>query len=218
MKTKCKACKTTYTVYDKPSWTDAHLPCPVCGALFSVLPETERRLAILQEKYLRDRDETYMTQIFRILYNDGYVRNILKKSSLTYPENDDDYYAYVASVKVVERFYKSPDFKLRSFGGYVKTKLLEALYQKSELPQEVIIHKAGFGSVSIDYDRLNETIECPHIQEVDDNDNDAMVLDRVREWVRSAMGWSGIGGLVSLYGKLEGLGLDRFWSVTEIER
>lgn len=135
--TTCRMCGHKFRIKqeERHKWQKENLPCPKCKEIYCVLPQTERELRILQDKFFESgRQEKYMTQMYKILI--PYTKSLLLKSfpAAIKSNEDADEKTHNAVSFLIEEYYAKLDYKLDiSFGGMLLYKIKQALYGKQEI-------------------------------------------------------------------------------------
>jgi hypothetical protein len=134
--TTCRMCgfKFRIKLEDKDDWQKNNLICPQCKEIYCVLPKTERKLRILQDKFFESRrKECYMTEMYKILI--PYTKSLLLKSfpAAIHSNEEADEKTHMAVSFLIEEYYAKLTYKLDiSFGGMLLYKIKQALYGKQE--------------------------------------------------------------------------------------
>lgn len=106
--------------------------CPHCGSGDYIKPPTETRLFLLQDKYLKTKDQKYLAQMFVILKK--YAASIIKKNlpkDFFYHYGDLDEKSQDAATLFMEYYLANDGFMVsKSFGGYLQYKVKEVLWNK----------------------------------------------------------------------------------------
>lgn len=133
----CKNCRQLFkfpSPEEKARWQSCRLPCPHCHYTYCTLPETEKVLKILQQRYHENnRDIKILHQIQAILKS--YAKSMIlgEKSPSIFSVDQLDYYAQLSSSFLIEEYFKNENFNIDiSFGSYLGHKVKQALYSKSE--------------------------------------------------------------------------------------
>lgn len=133
----CKNCRQLFkfpNAEEKSKWQACRLPCPHCHYTYCTLPETEKVLKILQQRYHEsNRDIKILHQIQAILKS--YAKSMIlgEKSPSIFSVDQLDYYAQLSSSFLIEEYFKNENFNIDiSFGSYLGHKVKQALYTKSE--------------------------------------------------------------------------------------
>lgn len=155
-KRTCAYCGKTVEYYhsEKPEY------CPYCGAYNYIKPKTETKLFLLQKQYLEHgRDNEVLGKMYLILkdYAKSMIKIQLQKSGMTkYNYDDIDMKASDAATLLLEYYLTKPSFKIeQSFGGYLKDKVKQALYNKTEQREDSY---ASFNSLLVDSEGQSEEI------------------------------------------------------------
>jgi hypothetical protein len=133
----CKNCKQVFkfpNAEEKLKWQSCRLPCPRCHYTYCTLPDTEKVLKILQERYYEsNRDVKILYQIQSILKSYAKSMILREKSPIIFSIDQLDYYAQLAASFLIEEYFKNENFRIDiSFGSYLGHKVKQALYTKSE--------------------------------------------------------------------------------------
>ena len=169
--TTCKICKHKFRIKkeDKEKWREKKFNCPNCGEIYCILPKTERKLRILQDKFFESgRKESYMTEIYKVLL--PYTKSLLLKSFPSAVQSNEhaDYITSQAVSYLIEEFYAKENYKIEiSFGAMVLYKLKQALYGKMEKQEEAISLNYEFQDGNlVEYEdkknKIYENIENEH--------------------------------------------------------
>jgi len=155
-KRTCAYCGKTVQYYhsEKPEY------CPYCGAYNYIKPKTETTLFLLQKEYLEHgRDNEVLGKMYLILkdYAKSMIKMQLQKSGMTkYNYDDIDMKASDSATLLLEYYLTKPAFKIeQSFGGYLKDKVKQALYNKTEQREDSY---ASFNSLLSDSEGHAEEI------------------------------------------------------------
>jgi hypothetical protein len=131
--TTCKICKNKFHIKknNKQKWVDSKYECPVCKQIYCILPETERQLRILENKFLEsNKDEKYLNEMYKIFY--PYTKSLLLKhfnKAVTCPEDIKYYVDTALSYFIEEYYYKKIDYRTEfSFAPLLLFKLKQTLY------------------------------------------------------------------------------------------
>lgn len=150
----CRNCKGLFkfpTPEEKQKWQACRMPCPHCRYTYCSMPETEKVLQILQERYHEsNRDIKILHQIQNILKS--YARSlVLAEKSLMVTSLDHlEYFSQLASSFLIEEYFKNADFKINiSFGSYLGYKVQQALYSRSEWGAADTLEATGY---SLDFE------------------------------------------------------------------
>jgi len=133
----CKICKAQFHVQNKEEWNENGMKCPVCNELYCVLPDTERSLRILQDKFFINREEKYLSEMYYILME--YAQSLFLKffNKVVLHTEDLDYYLQNAISFFIEEYLLKEDYKIKiSFGGLLIYKIKQALFSKNEYLSE----------------------------------------------------------------------------------
>ena len=157
---RCKICKQFFRVENKSVWAKEKMPCPHCSSKYCCLPETERELRIMQDKFFEnDRNEVYMAEMYKIL--NSYAGSLILKSNIDLKNQETiEYHSHNATTLLIEEYYKTrcrtcskvityegdiigqvckcdipkpkeSEFKIElSFGGFLKRKIQQSIYGK----------------------------------------------------------------------------------------
>lgn len=153
----CQLCNHKFSMVDpekRREWQESNFTCPNCGEDYIMLPETERILRRLQDKYFEEnRNNKYLSEIYKILLS--YSKSLLKKhfsNKLHDFEGALDYYAHTSSMLLVSRYLQKNDFIITvSFGQFLIKKIYEAIFGKFE--------HSFFGEVNIGKNKQGEIIK-----------------------------------------------------------
>jgi len=155
-KRTCAYCGKTVQYYhsEKPEY------CPYCGAYNYIKPKTETTLFLLQKEYLEHgRNNEVLGKMYLILkdYAKSMIKMQLQKSGMTkYNYDDIDMKASDSATLLLEYYLTKPAFKIeQSFGGYLKDKVKQALYNKTEQREDSY---ASFNSLLSDSEGHAEEI------------------------------------------------------------
>jgi DNA-directed RNA polymerase subunit RPC12/RpoP len=112
--------------------------CPHCGASDYRKPKTETMLFSLQRKYLENRDEKTLSQMYLILRD--YAQSIIKKHlprDFTYHYGHVEEKASDAANLLIENYLSKPNFSVEnSFAGYLQWRVKEVLWNKRTRREE----------------------------------------------------------------------------------
>jgi len=146
----CRYCGKKFkfkTKLEKEHWHIKRKRCIYCNVTYCSLPKTEKILMDLQDKFLRKRDENYITEMYHILL--AYAESLFKKrfsSIMLKNVGLSNYYLENAVSLLIEEYYAKKDFKIHSsFGGYLRFKLQQAITGKAEFD------KRDINNISLDY-------------------------------------------------------------------
>lgn len=167
----CRICNHKFRILqeDRQKWQIGKLYCPSCNELYCVLPDTERQLRILQDKFFEsNRQEKYMTQMYKILL--PYTKSLLLKSfpAAIKSNEEADEKSHQAVSYLIEEYYAKPMYKIDiSFGGMILYKIKQALYGKAEQQEDAISLDFQFEDGNqVEYEdkknKLYEQIENEH--------------------------------------------------------
>lgn len=140
--TTCRICGYKFRIKqdDRDNWQKEKLPCPNCKNIYCVLPQTERELRILQDKFFESgRQEKYMEKMYKILI--PYTKSLLLKSfpAAIKSNEDADYFSHSAVTYLIEEYYAKPDYSIDiSFAGMILWKIKQALYGKFEKSENTV--------------------------------------------------------------------------------
>lgn len=110
---KCRVCgyKFKKSKKEKQYWIDKDkMKCPSCESLYCCIPETERNLRIIQDKYFSNgRDKKYLDEMTKILIS--YAKSLILKYFSKYIGSDDQenglhYHSHAAASYVIIEFLK----------------------------------------------------------------------------------------------------------------
>jgi len=132
----CRTCKFQFRILeeqDRLNWKSLNYICPSCHKEYCILPHTESELRVLQDKFLIDRSDKNISDLYSLIK--VYSRSLILKNftnAINEPE-EIDYHAHSSTLKVIEQYYNRKDFKIEiSFAGYILLKIKESIYHKSE--------------------------------------------------------------------------------------
>ena len=128
--------------------------CPHCGASDYTKPPTETKLFILQDLYLKNRDNKHLTEMFVILksYAVSLIKRVLPKDFIYHYDQVEEK-AQDAATAFIEYYLVHEDFKVeKSFGGYLQWKVKEVLWNK-KLQREEDHESLNFSSHKVNYDQ-----------------------------------------------------------------
>ena len=184
----CQLCNHKFSMIDpdkRREWQESNFICPSCGSDYIILPETERILRRLQDKYFEEsRNDKYLTEMYKILVS--YSKSLLKKhfSNRLYDfDGALDYYAHTSSMLLTIRYKQKDEFIITtSFGQFLIHKIYESIFGKIEhsIFSEVKIGKKKDGTIiKGTVDTLNFLFEDD--SEVDYADTKKSNLDVIEE-------------------------------------
>ena len=153
----CQLCGYKFSMIDpekRKEWHESNFTCPSCGEDYVMLPETERVLRKIQDKYFAEgRDDKYLSEMYVILIS--YSKSMLKKhfsNRLHDFEGALDYYAHTSAQLLVMRYKQKDDFIITvSFGQFLIKKIYEAVFGKME--------HSFFGEVNIGKDKKGNMLK-----------------------------------------------------------
>ena len=151
---QCRNCKQLFkfpSPEEKQRWQASRMPCPHCHYTYSTLPESEKVLQILQERYhSSERDIKILHQIQNILKSYAKSLVLAERSLMVSSVEHLEYFSHLAASFLIEEYFKNPDFKITvSFGGYLTYKVQQALYAPSEWGAADTREATGY---SLDYE------------------------------------------------------------------
>jgi hypothetical protein len=137
----CKKCGYQFKIVNKEKkilWEKRKKKCPNCREKYCTMPETERTLMKLQDKYFsHDRDMQYLDRMSEIMLN--YSQSLIKKFYSKYIVNEGDleYYSQCTVSFLIEEYYAHEEYKVyASFAGALNDKIRQSLFNKYNLLQE----------------------------------------------------------------------------------
>jgi hypothetical protein len=146
----CRYCNKKFkfkTKIEKETWNHKKKRCYHCNISYCSLPITEKKLMDLQDKFLRKREECYITEMYHILLS--YAESLFKKrfsGIVTKNAELGNYYLENAVSLLIEEYYAKENFKIHSsFGGYLRFKIKQAIGGKFEYD------KRDANNISLDY-------------------------------------------------------------------
>ena len=177
---ECQICKCRFKIEkeDKEKWENNKLICPLCKGTYCVMPESERKLMTIQDKFIAEnRNEKYLTEMYPILC--PYAESLIKKhySQAINSTEELQYSAQYTVSFVIENYVRKTDFFIRSsFGSYMLHRIRQVLYGK---PEQLI------EDVSINYEFEDDNAPSyedktyNYIEKIEENENKRLLCSHL---------------------------------------
>lgn len=166
---KCQICNHIFTIEDTEKWVSEYASCPNCKSWFCILEKdsNERTLRILQEKLYKNlgKEDILLTKMYNEITS--YSKNILKsylknkKASLEEDEEFLDDVSKEVAIIFLERIKKRELYIARSFGSFIKYKIIQILYSNKNIKFEYLSDNSQDEKLnSRKIDKIFYRIEC----------------------------------------------------------
>ncbi|MDA3855877.1 MAG: hypothetical protein PF569_06445 [Candidatus Woesearchaeota archaeon] len=138
--TYCCKCKHKYTKEENKRPPKL---CPNCNIRYWDKPNVECDLALLQDRYLEDREANLESFQEMMIIIEQLLHNIISsklKSSAVYLEDEKRHDLVMTSlVSFMEKYINNPNFKISgSFIGYLQTHVLNPMYNPKKKQRELL--------------------------------------------------------------------------------